>query len=195
MCPTCGYCYSAHGGDSSGGEPAVEGSVSAVVQGASEQVRCDLGEALGRASLAGEYERFRDCRCTTRFSLSPFIATTVSARRGPTPGIVFTRQVKSHLDEVVRSTVEQTLKQLLDEKAECVAGARADRRDAHAGSYRRNLRTNPGEVGDTRERCGDSTPLIVSNPSIIRQLALAPPPNMGRLSPWTPRSSRVVLAV
>ncbi|MBL8760812.1 MAG: transposase [Phycisphaerae bacterium] len=55
--------------------------------------------------------------------------------------VVDTQQVRSHLDEVVRSTVEQTLNQLLDEEADRVAGAgkyerSADRRDTH----RRNAR-------------------------------------------------------
>lgn len=36
--------------------------------------------------------------------------------------VVDTEQVRSHLDEVVRSTVEQTLNQLLDEEADRVRG-------------------------------------------------------------------------
>ena len=64
--------------------------------------------------------------------------------------VVDTQQVRSHLDEVVRSTVEQTLNQLLDEGADRVAGAgkyerSADRRDTRAGSYRRKLQTKAGE--------------------------------------------------
>ena len=51
--------------------------------------------------------------------------------------VVDTEKVRGHLDEVVRSTVEQTLNQLLDEQADRVAGAgryerSADRRGMHA---------------------------------------------------------------
>ncbi|MCG3122662.1 MAG: hypothetical protein GIKADHBN_01055 [Phycisphaerales bacterium] len=65
--------------------------------------------------------------------------------------VVDTEQVRSHLDEVVRSTVEQTLNQLLDEEADRVAGAgkyerSPDRQDTRAGSYRRKLQTKAGEV-------------------------------------------------
>lgn len=65
--------------------------------------------------------------------------------------IVDTDKVRSHLDEVVRSTVEQTLNQLLDEEADRVAGAgkyerSPERRDTRAGSYRRKLQTKAGEV-------------------------------------------------
>src|SRR5215207_4421886 len=51
---------------------------------------------------------------------------------------VDTAKVKSHLDEVVRSTVEQTLNTLLDEEADRVAG--------RAGSYQRKLQTKAGQV-------------------------------------------------
>ena len=65
--------------------------------------------------------------------------------------IVDTEKVRGHLDEVVRSTVEQTLNQLLDEEADRVAGAgryerSAERVDTRAGSYRRKLQTKAGEV-------------------------------------------------
>jgi hypothetical protein len=65
--------------------------------------------------------------------------------------VVDTEQVRGHLDEVVRSTVEQTLNQLLDEEADRVAGAgkyeRSEgRMDTRAGSYRRKLQTKAGEV-------------------------------------------------
>ncbi|MFN7021240.1 MAG: IS256 family transposase [Phycisphaerales bacterium] len=60
-------------------------------------------------------------------------------------------KVKSHLDEVVRSTVEQTLNTLLDEEADRVAGAgryerSPDRQDTRAGSYQRKLQTKAGQV-------------------------------------------------
>lgn len=64
---------------------------------------------------------------------------------------VDTEKVRGHLDEVVRTTVEQTLNQLLDEEADRVAGAgryeRSEERvDTRAGSYRRKLQTKAGEV-------------------------------------------------
>lgn len=65
--------------------------------------------------------------------------------------VVDTEKVRGHLDEVVRSTVEATLNQLLDEEADRIAGAgkyeRSDaRKDTHAGSYQRKLQTKAGEV-------------------------------------------------
>lgn len=64
---------------------------------------------------------------------------------------VDTEQVRGHLDEVVRSTVEQTLNQLLDEEADRIAGAgkyerSSQRKDTRAGSYQRKLQTKAGEV-------------------------------------------------
>ena len=56
--------------------------------------------------------------------------STGAGRASPSPQealkdaiVVDTQQVRSHLDEVVRSTLEQTLNQLLDEEADRVAGA------------------------------------------------------------------------
>jgi transposase-like protein len=65
--------------------------------------------------------------------------------------VVDTEKVRGHLDEVVRSTVEQTLNQLLDEEADRVAGAgryerSAERQDTRAGSYQRKLQTKAGKV-------------------------------------------------
>ncbi len=65
--------------------------------------------------------------------------------------VVDTEKVRGHLDEMVRSTVEQTLNQLLDEEADRVAGAgkyerSAGRKDTRAGSYQRKLQTKAGEV-------------------------------------------------
>ena len=65
--------------------------------------------------------------------------------------MIDTEKVRGHLDEVVRSTVEATLNQLLDEEADRVAGAgryerSEDRRDTRAGSYQRKLQTKAGEV-------------------------------------------------
>ncbi len=62
-----------------------------------------------------------------------------------------TDQVRGHLDEVVRSTTEETLNAMLDAEADRVAGVakydRApDRRDTRAGSYPRKLQTKTGEV-------------------------------------------------
>jgi transposase-like protein len=64
---------------------------------------------------------------------------------------VDTEKVRGHLDEVVRSTVEATLNQLLDEEADRIAGAgkyerTPERKDFRAGSYQRKLQTKAGEV-------------------------------------------------
>lgn len=84
--------------------------------------------------------------------------STAAGTARPTTGerlrgaiVVDTEQVRGHLDEVVRSTVEQTLNQLLDEEADRVAGAgryerSPERQDTRAGSYRRKLQTKAGEV-------------------------------------------------
>ena len=60
-------------------------------------------------------------------------------------------QIHSHLDRVVRGTVEETINNLLDAEAEqlCNAGRyeRSDnRRDYRAGHYSRKLHTKAGEV-------------------------------------------------
>ena len=60
-------------------------------------------------------------------------------------------KVRGHLDEVVRSTVEQTLNGLLDAEADRVCNARRyerspDRQDTRAGHYQRKLQTRAGEV-------------------------------------------------
>lgn len=65
--------------------------------------------------------------------------------------VIDTEKVRSHLDEVVRSTVEQTLNELLDAEADRIAGAgryqrSPDRQDTRAGSYRRTLATKAGDV-------------------------------------------------
>lgn len=60
-------------------------------------------------------------------------------------------KVQSHLDRVVRETVEQTLNALLDAEADELCGAKRyarspDRVDTRAGSYERTLHTTAGEV-------------------------------------------------
>lgn len=60
-------------------------------------------------------------------------------------------QVKDHLGEIVRSTVEDTLNSLLDAEADRLCGAKRyerseARRDYRAGSYSRSLHTKAGEV-------------------------------------------------
>jgi len=60
-------------------------------------------------------------------------------------------QVRAHLDEVVRGTVEQTLNTLLEEEADrvCRAGRyerSPERADTRAGHYPRKLQTKAGEV-------------------------------------------------
>lgn len=60
-------------------------------------------------------------------------------------------QVRCHLDEVVRSTVEETLNGLLDQEADQLCGASryersAERADTRAGHYTRKYLTKSGEV-------------------------------------------------
>jgi putative transposase len=60
-------------------------------------------------------------------------------------------RIKNHLNEVVRSTVEETLNGMLDAEADRICGAKRyervdERRDTRAGSYNRKLQTQAGEV-------------------------------------------------
>src|SRR3954451_4999665 len=60
-------------------------------------------------------------------------------------------QIKTHLDQVVRDTGEQTLCALLDAEADGLCRPRRyqrspDRVDTRAGSYDRKLQTKAGEV-------------------------------------------------
>jgi putative transposase len=60
-------------------------------------------------------------------------------------------RIKSHVDQVVRASVEQTLNALLDAEADALCGAKRyerspDRVDTRAGSYDRKLQTKAGEV-------------------------------------------------
>ncbi len=60
-------------------------------------------------------------------------------------------QVRGHVDEVVRRSVEETLNGLLEAEADQLCGAERyerspDRLDTRAGSYQRKLQTKAGEV-------------------------------------------------
>jgi transposase-like protein len=60
-------------------------------------------------------------------------------------------QVRSHVDEVVRRSVEETLNGLLDAEADQLCGAKRyerspDRVDTRSGSYERRLQTKAGSV-------------------------------------------------
>jgi len=60
-------------------------------------------------------------------------------------------QIKDHLGELVRGTVEETLNSMLDAEADSLCNAAryertASRTDTRAGSYERNLQTKAGEV-------------------------------------------------
>ena len=60
-------------------------------------------------------------------------------------------QVRQHLDQMVRSTVEETLNALLDAEADRLCRAQRyerspERQDTRAGSYERQLHTKAGEV-------------------------------------------------
>ena len=60
-------------------------------------------------------------------------------------------EIRGHLDEMVRSTVEQTLNAMLDAEADEMCNAQRyehspDRVDTRAGSYNRKLHTKAGQV-------------------------------------------------
>jgi putative transposase len=60
-------------------------------------------------------------------------------------------RIQAHLDDIVRSTVEETLNGLLDAEADRLCRAQRyerneERRDTRAGSYQRRLQTKAGEV-------------------------------------------------
>lgn len=60
-------------------------------------------------------------------------------------------QIRGHVDEVVRKSVEETLNGLLEAEADQLCGAKryersADRVDTRAGSYERGLQTKAGQV-------------------------------------------------
>ena len=60
-------------------------------------------------------------------------------------------RIRSHLERVVRGTVEETLNALLDAEADRLCNAQryersAARRDTRAGHYERGLQTKAGEV-------------------------------------------------
>lgn len=88
--------------------------------------------------------------------------------------LVDTQKVRGHLDEVVRSTVEQTLNQLPDEEADRVAGAgkyerSPERKDTRAGSYQRKLQTKAGEVELTVPRLPLETAITGSTPPLPKR--------------------------
>jgi transposase-like protein len=61
------------------------------------------------------------------------------------------QELRGHIDETVRSSVEETLNALLDAEAESQCGAKryersAERVDTRAGYYERTLETKAGEV-------------------------------------------------
>jgi putative transposase len=72
----------------------------------------------------------------------------------PVPGPVVQideGRIQAHLDEVVRSTEEETLNALLDAEADHLCGAKKyerteGRKDTRAGSYDRRLQTKAGDV-------------------------------------------------
>ena len=60
-------------------------------------------------------------------------------------------EIRGHLDEMVRESVEDTLNALLDAEADRLCGAKRyehspDRKDTRAGNYKRKLHTKAGEV-------------------------------------------------
>lgn len=74
-----------------------------------------------------------------------------SSTEGSTIIQINEQQIKEHLGEIVRGTVQETLNSLLDEEASRLCNARRyerteSRRDRRAGHYTRTLQTKAGEV-------------------------------------------------
>lgn len=79
------------------------------------------------------------------------VADETDARVIPDVIRIDQEQVRSHVDEVVRSTVEETLNGLLEQEADHLCGASryersTERVDTRAGHYTRKLLTKAGEV-------------------------------------------------
>lgn len=90
-------------------------------------------------------------------------------------------RIQAHLDEVVRSTVEETVNGLLDAEADHLRGAKKyerteGRKDTRAGSYDRRLQTNAGEVTL-------AVPKLPSLPSSRHHRTLPAARVLGRRSP------------
>ncbi len=88
--------------------------------------------------------------------MEPTVEAGVGLGSGSKAGLVPVVQIdegriQAHLDEVVRSTVEETLNALLDAEADRLCGAQRyerteGRKDTRAGSYDRKLQTKAGQV-------------------------------------------------
>lgn len=79
------------------------------------------------------------------------MAQRESSTKGNTIIQINEAQIKDHLGEIVRGTVQETLNSLLDEEASRLCNARRyerteSRRDRRAGHYTRTLQTKAGEV-------------------------------------------------
>ncbi len=79
------------------------------------------------------------------------MAQRQSSTEGSTIIQINEQQIKEHLGEIVRGTVQETLNSLLDEEASRLCNARRyerteSRRDRRAGHYTRTLQTKAGEV-------------------------------------------------
>jgi putative transposase len=88
--------------------------------------------------------------------MEPTVEAGVGLGSGSKPGLgpvvqIDEGRIQAHLDEVVRSTVEETLNALLDAEADRLCGAQKyerteGRKDTRAGSYDRKLQTKAGQV-------------------------------------------------
>jgi transposase-like protein len=125
----------------------------------SEEAVTGTQSGIGSAGMIGSPSNPPSERAVTGTQGEPAAAGSPEAKG---PGIsepselkaalmIDTEKVRSHLDEVVRSTVQETLNQLLDAEADRVAGAgryerSESRKDTRAGTYERKLQTKAGEV-------------------------------------------------
>ena len=83
-------------------------------------------------------------------------------------------QIHSHLDEMVRDTVEETINKMLDAEADRLCNAQRyehtdSRTDTRAGSYRRKLQTKAGTVSLKVPRLRKATFLLLRPARRVRQ--------------------------
>jgi hypothetical protein len=93
-------------------------------------------------------------------------------------------RIKSHLDRVVRGSVEETLNALLDAEADRLCNAQRyerteARRDTRAGHYERKLQTKAVEVKlripKLRTQTSEAAPMIAVPNSVLQTKRIRPP--------------------
>ena len=125
-------------------------------------------------------------------------SVTSPARSGSVDGMIQVdeAQVRSHLDQLVRQSVEDTLNALLEAEADSLCGAKryersVERLDTRAGHYDRTLTTTAGQVcvaattGSAAGAISGTTSRLIapSRPSgMVSPVASSPGSHAGELS-------------